>query len=189
MLSNLSDWELEKGIKFLKKVGIKEGFRVLDFGCNEGNYSLPAAQIVDENGKVFAVDKDEFPLERLREKAEKNGILNLELIKTNGELHFDLPDNSLDFVMCYDVLHYLIFQERQILYREIFRLLKSTGIFSVHPKHTVGNFALMELRNITLSQLIREIEETGFKFSEKICGTLSHDNFLENGCITNFHRG
>ncbi|NQT65727.1 MAG: hypothetical protein HQ554_06070 [FCB group bacterium] len=44
----------------------------------------------------------------------------------------------------------------------------------------------MELRNITLDKLINEIEKSGFKYQEKICSKLSHDDHLENGCIINF---
>jgi len=188
-MQKLSDWERRGGVKFLKKAGIKEGFRVLDFGCNIGNYSIPAALLVGEKGKVFAVDKDEYDLEILRGKAEGLGFSNLEALKTNGELHFDLPEKSFDFVMCYDVLHYLVPAERKSLYREIFRLLKPKAIFSVYPKHTVGNFALMELRNVTVETLIEEITENGFEYSAKICGTLSHDNFSEDGCLINFRKG
>ena len=187
-MRNLSAWERRDGVKFLQKAGIKEGFRILDFGCNIGNYSIPAALLAGEEGKVFAVDKDEFDLEILRGKAEEFGISNLEILKTNGKLQFDLPENSFDFVMCYDVLHYLVPAERKTLYHEIFRLLKPKAIFSVYPKHTVGNFALMELRNVSVEALIEEIEKNGFEYSAKICGKLSHDDFIEDGCLINFRK-
>jgi len=49
-MNKLSDWENNKGINFLKKAGIKKDYKVLDFGCNNGNYSIPASKIVGKNG-------------------------------------------------------------------------------------------------------------------------------------------
>ena len=46
----------------------------------------------------------------------------------------------------------------------------------------------MELRNVTKEELINEIESNGFKFYSKICGELSHDGHLEDGCVVNFKK-
>ena len=45
MEKEIEKWLETKGIEFLKKVGIKPGQTVLDFGCGKGNYSIPAARI------------------------------------------------------------------------------------------------------------------------------------------------
>jgi len=42
----------------LEKVGIQRGHIVLDFGCGSGTYTLPAAEMVGNRGRVYAVDKD-----------------------------------------------------------------------------------------------------------------------------------
>jgi len=41
----------------LRAVGVRGGLTVLDFGCGSGNYSIPAAKIVGEKGKVYTLDK------------------------------------------------------------------------------------------------------------------------------------
>jgi tRNA A58 N-methylase Trm61 len=38
-------------------VGIEQNHSVIDFGCGKGAYVIPAARIVGEIGKVYAVDK------------------------------------------------------------------------------------------------------------------------------------
>jgi len=184
----LSKWESKKGVEFLKKAGIKQDQKILDFGCNVGNYTIPAAIIVEEKGIVFAIDEDDSNFKQIADKIKLLELNNIKTIKTNRELNFDFADNFFDFIMLYDVLHYLNFQQRKILYKENYRILRIDGILSIHPKHTIGNFPLMELRNVSVPELIAEIEDSGFEFNRKIFGELNHDNYLEEGYILNFSK-
>ena len=43
-------------------------------GYGTGSYTIPAAKIVVENGKVYALDKDERALRRVYPKAEISGV-------------------------------------------------------------------------------------------------------------------
>ena len=185
-MTKLSDWESKAGVEFLKKVGIRKDDKVLDFGCGSGNYTIPSAIIAGEKGADFAVDDEEYYFDTIRKKAKLIKLGNIKTINTKGKLDFDFMDNFFDFVMLYDVLHYLDFPKRKILYQEIFRILKTDAILSVHPKHTIGNFPMMELRNVSVDELIAEIENNDFAYEQKICSEISHDEHLENGCIFNF---
>jgi len=187
-MTKLSNWESKTGVEFLKKVGIKKGDKVLDFGCNIGNYTIPAASIVGEKGTVFAIDESDSTFDLIKSKAKLIKSDSIKTINTNGDLNFSFTDNFFDFVMLYDVLHYLNFQLRETLYQEIFRILKIDAILSVYPKHIIGNFPMMEFRNVSLLELVAEIENNGFEFSQKICEELSHDGHLEDGCIVNFRK-
>jgi len=40
----------------IKKINIHEGNVVLDYGCGPGSYSIAAAEVVGDSGKVFAAD-------------------------------------------------------------------------------------------------------------------------------------
>jgi len=182
----LSDWERKTGIGFLKKIGVKKNQKILDFGCNAGNYTIPAAIIVGKNGSVFAIDENDHNFAQIADKAKLLELDNITTIKTTGELNFDFVDNFFDFVMLYDVLHYFNPQRRKFLYKEIYRILQIDAILSIHPKHIIGNYPLMELKNVTLNELIREIGNARFTYCEKICSKLSHDDHLEDGCILNF---
>lgn len=108
----MEKWLEKDGVGFLKAVGVKRGHTVLDFGCGEGHYSIPAAKLVGEKGKVYAVDKDEQALHRLIRQIEEYKIKNIEVIKK--ELKTSLDNNFVDFIICYDVIHYL--KDRKILY-------------------------------------------------------------------------
>jgi precorrin-6B methylase 2 len=74
-------WIEKDGEDFLETIGIKEGQIVLDFGCGEGHYAIPAAKLVGEKGKVYAMDKDKQALDRLTQIIEKNNMKNVEVIK------------------------------------------------------------------------------------------------------------
>lgn len=70
MKSAMENWEKDKGINFLRKIGLKAGQTILDFGARNGHYSIPAAQAVGSSGVVYALDKNEHELKKLNQKAK-----------------------------------------------------------------------------------------------------------------------
>jgi ubiquinone/menaquinone biosynthesis C-methylase UbiE len=71
MESDVKRWIEKDGEAFLKDIRIKKGQTILDFGCSVGNYTLPAAKLVGESGRVFALDKNEETLDELMKRIEK----------------------------------------------------------------------------------------------------------------------
>jgi len=188
MNSQMIKWEKSKGIEFLKKIGIKKNSVLLDFGARIGHYSIPAALVVGKKGKIYALDKNESALDELKEKSEKLSLENIEIVKTDGSLKTDFPDSYFDAVLLYDILHFLSKNQRKILFTEIFRILEKNGILSVYPKHINSDYPMKELENLTIKDIIGEIEKFGLIFSKKICDTISHDDFLNYGCVINFKK-
>ncbi len=184
MEGDVALWLEKKGISFFKKVGLKKEFKVVDFGCGEGHYSIPAAKFVGEKGKVFAVDKDKGVIEKMKQIARQYNLKNIEFV--NVETVLPLKKEMVDFVMCYDMLHYLNKGGRKKVYEEVYRVLKEEGIFSVYPKHYKKDYPLWELSNMSLKDIIKEIEEENFKFKEKIVTECLHDTYLNKCEILNF---
>ena len=56
-------WFTGKGRSFMDLLGLKSGFKVLDFGCRIGHYVIPAAEVIAPQGKVFALDQDHNSLQ------------------------------------------------------------------------------------------------------------------------------
>ena len=54
----------------LIKIAIRENKEVLDFGCGSGTYTIPLAEITGSKGEVYALDKDEIVLEKLKKKID-----------------------------------------------------------------------------------------------------------------------
>ena len=81
--------------KLLNKIKTKPEYSVLDIGCGEGVITIPLAKKVSE---VTAVDLSGEMLVLLREKAQKEGLNNLNYL--NG----DLRDLDLEKLGKYDVV-------------------------------------------------------------------------------------
>ena len=158
---------LEVGVlQLLKDVGIKAGQVVLDFGCGSGTYTVPAARIVGDKGKVYALDKDSKVLNKLMQKVQSVGLNNIERMDAHGELETGLADDSVDVVLLFDVLHSYYFprpEDRRKLLGEVHRICKTAALVLVYPKH-------MELT------AREEIEKASFRLKSEFQGTLVHDD-------------
>jgi ubiquinone/menaquinone biosynthesis C-methylase UbiE len=184
MNTEVRRWMEKDAIGFLKEIGVKNGQMILDFGCGEGHYTIPASKSVGKDGKVYALDKDREALHELERIAKEENIRNIELI--NAKLRIPLNKDSLDVVLCYDVIHYEDERQRRVIYSEVHRVLKKNGLFSVYPKHHKDDYPLDELADMELDDIIKEIEQSGFSLESKLSKRLLHDTYYNNGCILNF---
>jgi len=185
MKDDSKKWFEEVGEKSLRQVGIKKGDIVLDFGCGSGNYTIPAARIVGEEGRVYAIDKDRIDLSELMRKAESEGLKNIERMETSGELKIDLEDKSVDVVLLYDILHYYYFPragDRRKLLCEVYRILKPCALLSVHPTH------LQSYRHPKLEDIKREIDSANFHLERECSAMLIHEETLEETQVLNFRK-
>jgi len=163
----------------LERIGIRRGQTVLDFGCGSGTYTIPAAKIVGEQGRVYALDKDKGALDELMQKVESTGARNIERMKTSGKLEIELTDESVDVVLLFDVFHSYYFPQasnRRRLLGEIYRIMKPSALMSVWPKHMK-------------SETEDEIKNADFHLKEELSAMLVHeDRDLEEGKILNFRK-
>lgn len=184
----MKQWECQDGVGFLKSIGIRPGNSLLDFGCRVGHYSIPAAFAVGHSGTVYALDKDQEPLDQLMEKARKYCLENIKAIRTSGQLDADIESCSIEVVLLYDVLHYFTQSQRRTLFREAFRVLKPTCLLSVYPKHTVEDWPLRELKDLRISDVEREICRCRFRSDGRYEAMISHDDALGHGRVMNFRK-
>jgi len=182
MKNDIKKWLEKDGDQFLRKIGLKERQSVLDFGCGQGHYTIPAAKIVGSKGKVYAFDKDKNALSELEEMTRRFSLKNIELI--NGDTKVSLEDNSVDVVLCYDVIHYM--KNRTPIYDEAYRVLKPEGFFSLYPKHHKDDYPLMELASLRLGAVIKEVEKSGFALKDKLSIECFHDDYYNECFILNF---
>ncbi|NHJ87280.1 MAG: methyltransferase domain-containing protein [Asgard group archaeon] len=137
--ASVAFWYYSTGTDFIKKIGIKKGNKVLDFGCNVGDYSIPISHVVGAKGLVYALDKDADAINELEKRMGKLEITNIKLMKTKGELIIDLDTSSLDYIIFYDVIYPLYLeigiQPFKELLNEFHRILKKNGILSMSIVH------------------------------------------------------
>lgn len=115
----------------LKEVGIKPGFYILDYGCGPGGYTIPAAQMVGEAGKIYALDIHPLAVQMVQSRAARKKLTNIETILSDCAT--GLPDQSLDAVLLYDTFHDLAEPDKVLA--ELHRALKPEGILSFNDHH------------------------------------------------------
>ena len=116
----------------LKKIPIKEGMAVLDYGCGPGRYTLPVARLVGPKGKAFAVDIQPLAVSMVKEKAAGESLTNIEAILVNS-YNTGIEDSSIDLVLLLDTLHQI--GDCDALFLEIRRVLKQDGVLFMDPGH------------------------------------------------------
>ena len=80
-MKNIADeWKNKQGIDFLINVGIKKDDKIFDCCCGEGNFSIPAAKIVKQNGMIYALDMNRQKLDDLLKKSITEDLKNIKLI-------------------------------------------------------------------------------------------------------------
>jgi ubiquinone/menaquinone biosynthesis C-methylase UbiE len=96
---------------------------VAEFGCGYGTFTIPAAQII--KGTVHAFDIEADMISSTRAKAQQYNLSNVRLSQrdfVSGGT--GLPDNSVDYVMLFNILHA---EAPDILLAEAFRILRGGG--------------------------------------------------------------
>ena len=176
----MKKWFDQMGEIFLIDVGIEQNHSVIDFGCGKGTYVIPAARVVGEGGKVYAIDKNKESLDELMQRSEKIGLKNIERIDVPEGIKVPLQNESVDVVLLYDVIH-LVGNRRKLL-TEIYQVSKPNALVSVYPKHHWDDM------NMELDDVKEEIESAGFGFERMLYKTLMHNNYIEQGDILNFRK-
>lgn len=115
--------------KLLIPTTIKKGDKVLEVGCGPGFFTIPAANIVGENGIIYAIDINPFAIKKIEKKILKKKIRNVKPIFVNVT-QTGLPDKSIDLAFFFSVIHNLIGIIDQVL-EEMDRILKKEGVISI----------------------------------------------------------
>ncbi|NHK31004.1 MAG: class I SAM-dependent methyltransferase [Asgard group archaeon] len=137
----LRKWHKEHGKQFFKEIGVKQGDFILDFGCGSGPYTLPAAEVVGTNGKVYAIDNEQICIDELKKSIKSKHLEEIvEPIKTDGGFSFPIENESIDFVFLIDMIGVILHHKRTLkaiedLLSEITRIIKSTGKVVIIFKH------------------------------------------------------
>jgi len=133
--------------RHLKKIPLKEGMVVVDYGCGPGRYTLPVAKLVGSKGKVFAVDIQPLAIKTVKEKAARQCLTNIKAILVDF-YNTGIQSSSTNLVLLIDTLH--LINDRHALFHEIHRLLKQDGFLFMDP----GHMKMTKAREI--------VESTGF---------------------------
>ncbi len=108
---------------------IQEGMTVMDVGCAMGFFSLPAARMVGETGRVICVDVQARMLAALEKRAAKAGLTDRIESHLCSSQSLDIPhlERAVDFALAMAVVHEV--PDAAALLADIYMALKPAGKF------------------------------------------------------------
>ncbi len=145
------------------------GATVLDFGAGSCWTSRLLAQL---GCQVIAMDVSPAALQLGRQLFERNplvGEVSLPRFEVFDGRHFDLPDQSVDLIVCFDAFHHV--PNPDVVLAEMGRVLRPGGLAGFAesgPHHSTFAQAQYEMRNfgvlendIVMSDIARWAEQAG----------------------------
>ena len=108
----------------LRLLGAQPGSLIGDVGAGEGAFTIPIARAVAPNGRTVAVDISESALNKLRDRAGRENVSNVEVVVgAVDDPH--LPARQLDAVMIHNAYHEMT--EHEAMLRTFERRLSLEG--------------------------------------------------------------
>jgi predicted methyltransferase len=88
----------------LTALGARDGAHIADLGSSDGFYTLRIAKAVAPTGKAYAIDIEQKSLDKLRDRAQKDAITNVDIILSEPA-DPKLPVGALDAVLIRNAYH------------------------------------------------------------------------------------
>jgi ubiquinone/menaquinone biosynthesis C-methylase UbiE len=160
-------------------LGLRPGQRIADVGAGTGLFTLPLAQAVGPEGKVYAVDVQSYFLDHIRQAAGDEGLDNVEVIRAQQD-SARLPEASVQLVLMCDSYHHV---ERPAAYLASLRAAIEPGgrlvVVDYRAVEGVASKWMLEHVRATPRQFRAEIEGAGFRFVKEHEGMLEENFFYE----------
>ena len=119
----------------LARLGVREGWRVLDLGCGPGLVAFDLAAMVGASGEVLALDESARWIAHVEEQAKVRGIANLRTVQSRIQ-DAEPEAGAFDLVIARWVLSFL--PEPGAAVRRISRCLRPGGIFAMQDYNHEG---------------------------------------------------
>jgi ubiquinone/menaquinone biosynthesis C-methylase UbiE len=122
-----SESRLYKDI-ILKELNIRSGQTILDAGCGNGYMSKEFLKLLNNTGKVYALDPDESAIEILKEETQGT---NIETIVGDITRKTQIEDATVDLMYLSTVFHGFSKGEIDGFQKEVKRLLKPNAVLAI----------------------------------------------------------
>ena len=151
--------------KIIKQIDLKEDWRVAEFGCGTGGFTIALARALLK-GIVYALDIQEGPLSALTSRARLEGLPNIKTIQCDLEepQGSTLQDDSLDLVLVTNILFQL--ENKKTMLKEARRIVRVGGKVIIIDWKTdspfgpvQGRVSLKEVQEIMLIKLDMKLVE------------------------------
>lgn len=116
-------------VRTLKGARIQSGQEVLEVGCGTGFFTIPAVELVGDEGRVYAIDPHPLAIEQVARKVQDAGLTNVRPINADAT-EAGLASDSIDLALLFGVIPSPTLPLDRLL-PEIHRLLRSEGALAV----------------------------------------------------------
>lgn len=128
MGSSVRKWLMEP-LKQLRIADIQPGQTILEVGCGTGFFTIPAAQMVGDQGYIVAMDASSGFLKEVAKKVQKTNLKNVRIMQRDA-LNTGLETGSIDKVLLFGVIPFPLLPLDKLL-PEMHRVLKPNATMSV----------------------------------------------------------
>jgi demethylmenaquinone methyltransferase/2-methoxy-6-polyprenyl-1,4-benzoquinol methylase len=128
MGSKVRQWIFDP-VKTLRGADIKSGQTILEVGCGTGFFTIPAAQLIGDQGCLVAMDVSSGFIEQVSKKVQNADLKNVRIVKRDA-LDTGLDTASIDKVLLFGVIPFPLLP-LNLLLPEMHRVLKPEGTLAV----------------------------------------------------------
>ena len=147
--------------QIIEAIVLRPGQSIADIGSGGGYFSLRFAEIVGEEGRVYAVDtKPEFLEYVIKNSAKKEGLNNIPTLVSGDKLN--LSEKSLDLIFMRNVTHHI--PNRVEYFKSLKRFLKPDGRIAIieYKKGKIFTFRGLFGHYVPEETIIQEMGEAGY---------------------------
>ena len=158
------------------QTGLGRGMTVADLGCGSGFYVVPAAQLVGNEGTVYAVDYQRDKLAATMSIVNQFGYKNVKAVQAdlNKPLQ-EIAEDTVDLVIIGNLLHEV--KDKQALLKNAYRIISHDsgilvvewrkGLTPIGPPITkrIDQQALEVMLMQAGFQKVKELEADGYHYA------------------------
>ena len=126
--SGLRRWLMDP-VRTLEGTYIESGQHVVEVGCGTGFFTIPAARMIGDQGRLVALDVLSDYVDVVTRKVQTAELENVQVIKRDG-LDAGLKDKSMDAALLFGVIPFPTLPLNKLL-PEMHRVLKPEGALAV----------------------------------------------------------
>jgi len=130
-------WSLLEGLRRrrfppearLAEVGVSKGMKVADIGAGYGFFAFPAAEMVGDEGVVYAVEPNAPRAAEISKRAAERGVKNLKVLEAGAEDIAGIPAAEVDIAMSVSSFHHFTDTKRSLI--ELGRIVRPGGLIYI----------------------------------------------------------
>lgn len=116
-------------VKTLRGADLQPGQSILEVGCGTGFFTIPAAQMIGDQGYLVALDVSSGFIEQVTQKVQNADLKNVRIVKRDA-LDTGMDTASIDKVLLFGVIPFPLLPLDRLL-PEMHRVLKPEGTMAV----------------------------------------------------------